>query len=943
MKRRILASLLSLCLLTGLLPFATVQARAASEGGGTVTEEGSDDGNNAGASEANAPAYLVRKTLAAILDDNATLHAAMAAKENASIQVSFSDIDSCDVREKAAITLMVQAGVISGTDNNLFSPNDTATRATAAVFIWKILGSKTAKTQSIPYSDIASDAWYTSAIYSLYDDGILTENDIVSTGNDETEKCFGPEEGVTADQVNTWCGRIENAGDEGGEDTAPEGQLTRAQLADMIYGNNKLQRLIGLAAWGDTGELHFSDIGSCTQAQQEAIYAMAGARVLSGTGEGTFGPDKPAVRAQAAVVLWRAMGCRSNREPANLPVDVDSSAWYAAAVSCLRALDIVEGNEKFYPDKPVKAEELDAWLKAYDQLEESVIEEKTVGNGLSRVEMVALFYNEYKAMLPDASGYTADFNDISGCTEEQKAILGLFSSGLHVANGLGPPYKGDFAPFAAASNAQTVAILSRLITWIEDQEKTAGGTETLSLAEEGVLWGTVVCNAEAWYADALAILEERGLTAAVKTVTANPDAPVVEEDLQAWSSALKPAAPVFSLRPGTYSSAQSVTLTAEEGAVIHYTTDGSEPTADSAVYSGAITVRRSTTIKAIAVKDSLPSDTASAAYTIRSGSSGGDDDDDYGGSTSGSSTTTPAKPEDTVTTETTENPDGSTTTTVTDTAAGTVTETTEYTDGSTLAVETKKDGTVTTTSTAASGVTVRTVDEPGKDVTAAVTIPQGVGEAAVTIPADVNYGMVAMDAVTGEIVKLSVPTADGMVVKLDGSANLILVDNSKDFTDTDGHWAEDAIDFASAHGLFGGTGDGSTFSPQDAMTRAMLVTVLARFDGEDTSGGSVWYEKGMAWAVSRGVSDGSDPYGAITREQLAAMLCRYAGSPAASGSLDGFADAHSVSDYALDAMRWAVEAGLIGGMGDGALAPQAGATRAQVATMLMRYVEYLTR
>ena len=194
-------------------------------------------------------------------------------------------------------------------------------------------------------------------------------------------------------------------------------------------------------------------------------------------------------------------------------------------------------------------------------------------------------------------------------------------------------------------------------------------------------------------------------------------------------------------------------------------------------------------------------------------------------------------------------------------------------------VETQKDGTVTTTETAKNGVKVKTVDEPGKDVTAQVTIPKSVGEATVTIPADVDCGTVAVDAQTGEVVKLSVPTKDGMTVKLEGSAELVLVDRSRDFSDTKGHWAEDAIDFATAHELFSGTGE-YTFTPDSPMTRAMLMTVLARFDGQDTTGGAVWYEKAMEWAREHGVSDGSDPEGSITREQLATMLWRYAGSPA---------------------------------------------------------------
>ena len=74
--------------------------------------------------------------------------------------------------------------------------------------------------------------------------------------------------------------------------------------------------------------------------------------------------------------------------------------------------------------------------------------------------------------------------------------------------------------------------------------------------------------------------------------------------------------------------------------------------------------------------------------------------------------------------------------------------------------------------------------------------PQDVDETVVTVPIDADYGMVAVDADTGEIVSLSVPTEDGLMVNVDGTMNLVIVDNAKDFKDTNGHWAEDAIDFA---------------------------------------------------------------------------------------------------------------------------------------------------
>lgn len=340
------------------------------------------------------------------------------------------------------------------------------------------------------------------------------------------------------------------------------------------------------------------------------------------------------------------------------------------------------------------------------------------------------------------------------------------------------------------------------------------------------------------------------------------------------------------------------------------------------------------------------SDTCSVTVTRRTSGGGG------GGSSSGSSSST--------TTETVTNKDGSKTTIVTDKKTGTVTETTKYKDGSTLVVETKKDGTVTTTETAANGVKVKTVDEPREDVTATVTIPRSVGTTTVTIPADTTPGTVAVDAKTGEIVKLSVPTEDGLTVKLDGSADLVLVDKSKDFTDTRNHWAEDAIDFATAHGMFGGT-SATTFTPDGSMTRGMIAVVLHNFEDNpdhaftgsfDDVHPDSWYADGIHWMVDNGIAGGygNGKFGAddkITREQLATFLYRYADvmgyGTSGGASLSGFTDAGSVSGYATEAMQWAVGNGLIGGMGNGTLAPQGNATRAQVATILMRFVENLTK
>ena len=151
-------------------------------------------------------------------------------------------------------------------------------------------------------------------------------------------------------------------------------------------------------------------------------------------------------------------------------------------------------------------------------------------------------------------------------------------------------------------------------------------------------------------------------------------------------------------------------------------------------------------------------------------------------------------------------------------------------------------------------------------------------------------------------------------------------------------WYAEAVEYVSVQGLMTGVGNGK-FSPDTSVTRAMVWTVLARMAGENTDGGATWYAKAQAWAMETGVSDGTNPTGSITREQLAAMLYRFEGSPAVSGNLNAYPDANEVSDWAVDAMVWATQEGIINGIG-GKLSPKTGATRAQLATMLMRFCQW---
>ena len=350
-------------------------------------------------------------------------------------------------------------------------------------------------------------------------------------------------------------------------------------------------------------------------------------------------------------------------------------------------------------------------------------------------------------------------------------------------------------------------------------------------------------------------------------------------------------------------------------------------------------------------------------------SSGGGSSGGGGGSSSSSNTTTTTNnPDGSTTTTATNNSTGAVTTTTID-AAGNKTETVTQKDGSSVVTVTRTDGTTATITTSANGqvtaevkLSAETVNaaqqnnqtaalpiqpvQAVRDTAAAPSVMVNTGSAEsikVEIPvANLTPGTVAVlvraDG-TEEIIKRSVLTANGISVTLPDGATVKIKDNTPAFTDiTSQHWAMDAVTFSAARELFNGT-TATTFSPEAPVTRAMLVTVLARFDGVDTSGGEAWYDKGREWAVSNNVSDGTNLDVSVTREQMVTMFWRYMGSPASSGDLSSFTDADQISDYAKEAMRWAVENGIMHGRDNGVLDCAGQTTRAELATIFMNFIQ----
>ena len=176
------------------------------------------------------------------------------------------------------------------------------------------------------------------------------------------------------------------------------------------------------------------------------------------------------------------------------------------------------------------------------------------------------------------------------------------------------------------------------------------------------------------------------------------------------------------------------------------------------------------------------------------------------------------------------------------------------------------------------------------------------------------------------------------------------------FTDMNGHWAYDAVSYAYKNSLMNGV-NASRFAPDSTLNRAMMVTMLYRMTGSPAvSGNSVfsdvpsgkWYSDAIQWASVNGVVNGVGkdrfaPDTQITREQMASMMMRYAQfkqySTGKSADLSAFNDAGSISSWALESMKWANAAGLINGRTASTIAPQDTATRAEAATILMRFCE----
>ena len=754
-------------------------------------------------------------------------------------------------------------------------------------------------------------------------------------------------------------------------------KVTRAQLAELIYANQMLKANIDMAGSGND-EPVFADItvpdtetnteGGCTKEQRAAIIALYKAGYISGTTATTFSPDDEVSRGDGMLVIWMADGSRSNKEPMENPfADKSIKPHHLPVATCFYATGMISGQggengegPTFGGDEKLSLYEAYVFIQRFDSNNESYqgFLKNTVSDSVTRAEMTEKFYNLFYQELSDCETTEAGkalykaFIDLDSCTPGQEEAIQFFTE-RGIVNGTSGT---TFTPNGPVSNLQLATLLQRCAGWPKtdpNKAQTARRAAISTLSNEADILD-----------EAFQFLVENGVDkTSVQAAGNNQNAPALLNDLTSWSDSLQPEAPTISTEGGSTvitSQPLSVTITsATKGAVIYYTTDDSNPaTSDTRqTYSDSISIAEPTTLKAIAVKNNLVSEAASATYTISAPDPEPEPEPepkpepepDTGSSSSGDSGSSVPP----VTTETTEHEDGSTTTTVTNNRTDTVTETTEYPDGSSEVVETRRDGTVTVTATGADGSRTETVERP--DGSSQLTVEQADGTTASVVTT--WYGQTEIQVAlsgravdeareAGEAVSLPIPAVPAAQRSLDAPA--VEIDLPR------------------------GSGAVAVEIPAENVTPG-TVAVLVNPDGTETvvkksvaGGGAVtltlesgaavklvnngrtfddvraddWHHEAVEFVSARGIFSGTgggsfSPDAAMTRGMLAVVLYNLEDSPDGRYEVS-FADVPEDAWYA-DGIRWAAEQGVIGGYGGGLYGAEDPITREQLAVMLWRY------
>ena len=580
-----------------------------------------------------------------------------------------------------------------------------------------------------------------------------------------------------------------------------EKNVTRAELAEIIYKNGEgAFQTVNSASTSPAG---FSDIRSLKEAQKNAINALANADIIAGTELGTdgnplFTPDTEVTREQVAVVFWRLTGSKQVPLTENLSFkDVSAVDPFAPAVAAMVSAGLASGmsDDSFGVGQQITVGQVNTLIGRYlGTVDGGTTQAKfdTYKSATTRLDMVREAYAKYKnSPLATVIAPELDYADIGTCSKDEQAMIQFFTT-RGIAQGYAPKDENNpvyrFGPYDAVSNLQAAVFLYQCATKFESRSVEASGQ---LLDGEGDLTAQAISYAlnqggagemitAAWNF----LEQETGLN--LSDYKDNPDTAVLANTVSTWTERLVPERPTITVTNG-----QAAISTTETDAVIYYTTDGTTPTVESAKYTSepsvSVPVTQGTTVKAVAVKNSLYSEVATytapvltitpsptsltgggtvtltvsnipagatgvtvictshptiavsgsgtawtatlpnadATYTFTVKAGTATDTCTVTVTRRSTSSSGSSSSSSNTTTSTERNPDGSTTTTTTNKTTGTVTETTRYPDGSREVVETKRDGTVTTTSTDADGNQTRVVESPDGSMETAVDNADG--------------------------------------------------------------------------------------------------------------------------------------------------------------------------------------------------------------------------
>ena len=902
-RRRWLASLLALVLAVGLLPTAAWAEESAEE-------EKLSDGTLL-SSEDN----VTRAQLAEMI------YNAFYPNANASSS-GFADIgpvdedDPCTDDQRTAINVLVANKIISGKTSTTFDPDGEVTFAEAAVVLWRAMGSPTYETalsdDSIPYK-FNSNEWFAPAVLALVSIGAIKGTK--GTGNN-SQPDFPTYTSIQVNQMNTL---IQGCKDDDVQEATSNG-VTRLEMLMEAYEKYKNSPLETLSST----TINYADIGSCSDYEKEAIQFFTAREIVRGYNPDTtggvnmFGPYAAASNLQAAVFLQR---CASYFSPTAV---------------------------------------------------ETTPEEGRESNESETLFLMAVSYasNESEQIAPD------DFFETLGLSDEALDAL----------------KENPSAPITAGNMAE---MTSRLTAPNTPSIAVSGGQVTITAEDDATIYyttdGTTPTVKSTKYTSETPISVTQGTT--VRAVA-------VKNSL--YSEVATYTTPVLTITPSPTSLTGGGTVTftvtnVPTDAAVSVTCSDSSiavsgsgttwtaalPNAD-ATYTFIVTAGTATDTCTVTVTRRSTSSSSSSSNTTTSTERNPD----------GSTTTTTTNKTTGTVTETTRYPDGSREVVETK-RDGTVTTTSTDADGNQTRVVESPDGSMETAVDNADGTASVTTEDPDGRVTVEAVLPASAvndagGEAVAlpmpavraerdrdgaptvtvdlprgaSVPVEIPVENAAVSTVallvhadgTEEIVKTSLATEDGVTVSLSDGDTVKIVDNGKTFYDVPGsHWGAEAIDFVTSRELFGGT-SAVTFEPERSMNRGMLVTVLYRLENEPNvwGGGSytdvpegMYYSSAVAWADGNGIVTGyADaafaPGRDITREEMAVVLYRYARykglDVTASTDLGRYTDADSISAYAQEAMAWATAYGLVTADTTGALTPKGYATRAQVATILQRFL-----